>query len=213
MGKHGMQKNRIIKVFALLMLFASWISLGVSAEDEKSSQTFGLGPGFDKSNFRKAPTNITSDTLTVQSDKHIFIYTGNVVVTQADMKLTCDNLEGHYSDQNQIEVLIATKNVVLTKGDTIKATSQRGVYTAKDAIVTMTENPALEQNGSTLASDLIKIYLNENRSEAQGKVKVNLLPKSEEKEVPTPTGTPPTPTPLPSTPTPIPGVIIVGQGK
>lgn len=125
--------------------------------------------------FKKAPTNITSNSLSLKSDKRVFVYTGNVTVTQADMTLTCDALEGTYDENNQIERLTALKNVLIVKGDKIRAKGNRAVYTAKDSTMVLTDNPSVEQNGSTLTADLIRIYMQENRSVAEGQVKVTLM--------------------------------------
>lgn len=202
-------RRRVLRSSLAFALIAM-LSTTVSAEDASQSKALGLGPDFEKGNFRKLPTNITSNSLSVESEKHIFTYAGNVVVKQGDMTLTTDLLEGHYDENNQIQQLIATKNVVIVKGDKIRATAQKGVYTAKDALVTLTENPALEQNGSTLAADIIKIFLDEDRSEAEGQVRVTLAPKKD--GTPAPEGSI-VPTVAPATPTPIPGVAILGQGR
>lgn len=205
-----MGKN-LLRSSGLLFCLSVAITCNALAEDPKASQSLGLGPEFEKGNFRKLPTNITSNSLSVESEKHIFKYVGNVHVTQGDMNLTAELLEGHYDDNNQIQQLVATKNVVIIKGEKIKATSQKGVYTAKDSLLTLTENPALEQNGSTLAADVIKIFLDEDRSEAEGQVRVTLAPKKDEAAAAS--GTPAVPTPVPPTPTPIPGVSVIGKGK
>lgn len=144
-----------------------------------------------KIDLNKEPTYINSNSLTLLSEKRIFVYTGNVIVTQADMTLTSDTLEGRYNEQNQIEQLTAKSHVVIIKGAKIRATSEKAVYLASDRTVTLTENPALDQQGSTLTADVIKIYLDENRSVAEGQVKVKLV-KAQGTPVatPTPTGTP-----------------------
>lgn len=196
-----MRYTRYLSLIFSLLLFTGGVS---AAEPDKKESSLGLGTGFAKTDFRKEPTFIKSDSLTVQSEKRIFTYTGHVEVKQADMILTCDELEGRYTEANQIDELIAKRNILIVKGDKIKATGQKGVYTAKTGVLVLTENPNLEQNGSTLSADTIRVFLQEDRSVAEGDVRVTLVNNKT------------TPVPLESpvageTPTPQPGVSFLGD--
>lgn len=175
-----------IKVLFICLLCASSVHaepkvLGGGSKDSKSSTSFpGMGEDFVGKNFQKEPTYITSQSLTVESDVRHFVYSGNVKVVQADMTLTCDQLHGHYSEDSKIERLTALKNVEIIKGEKIKAHGQKAVYEEKTGIVTLTENPSLEQGQSRLEADVIKIFLNENRSVAEGTVRVKLANEGKE---------------------------------
>ena len=103
------------------------------------------------------------------------MYSGNVEVKQGDMTLTSDLLEGKYDASNKIEELIAKQNVVIIKGEDIRAHGQRATYNAAEETLLLTENPELQQNGSVLTADLITIFLKENRSTAEGSVRVKLI--------------------------------------
>jgi lipopolysaccharide export system protein LptA len=76
-------------------------------------QAEAAGGIFKKSN---APTVITSDTLDLDTKTRDFVYMGNVVVIQEDMKLVCDKLIGSYDANNQIQTLSSRLNVIITKG-------------------------------------------------------------------------------------------------
>ena len=69
---------------------------------------------------------------------------------------------------------MAKGDVVISKQE-IKATSQQAIYDATTAIVTLTDNPQLQQQGTVLIADRIKIFLNENRSQAEGSVRVTVV--------------------------------------
>lgn len=155
----------------------------------------GLDAQLSKTDFKKEPTFIASKSLTVQSDKRVFIYTGGVEVKQGDMVLTCDELEGHYTEDNQIKELVAKKNVLIVKGTAIRATGQRGTYTAATGTLVLTDNPTLEQSGSTLSADVIRVFLQEDRSVAEGDVRVKLV-NGKETPVAAPSVAPETPTPI-----------------
>jgi hypothetical protein len=90
------------------------------------------------------------------------------------MTLLCKTLEGTYNEQNQIEKMVAKGEVVITKQE-IKATCQRALYNAIEGTVTLTENPQLQQKDSVLTADKIKVFLQDNRSEAEGNVRVTLI--------------------------------------
>ncbi len=130
----------------------------------------------------KEPTYIKSDSLSLRAKDRVFVYTGNVEVVQGDMTLTADTIEGTYNDQNKIDTLTAKSNVTIIKGDGIKAHSETARYDAKNATMILTDNPELSQNGSLLTADVITIFLNENRSTAEGQVRVKLLKPADGKK-------------------------------
>jgi len=125
------------------------------------------------------PTYISSNALQVDSAGRAFVYTGNVTVKRGDMTLTSDILEGTYTEQNEIDQLVARRNVKIIKGTNVEATSNRAVYDAKTEIVTLTESPEIHQEKSSLTADVVKVYLQESRSEAEGQVRVKLNKISE----------------------------------
>lgn len=121
------------------------------------------------------PTFIDSDSLTLNSNDRAFTYLGNVKVTKGDMILTADRVEGSYTENNKINSLVAKKNVVIIKGPTIRATSDKAIYDAAKEIITLVENPEITQEGNTLSADVVKIFLAENRSVAEGQVRMKML--------------------------------------
>jgi lipopolysaccharide export system protein LptA len=133
-----------------------------------------LGDTVDNKDFGKLPTNISSDTLTLNAKTRVFVYKGNVVVTQGDMTLNSRLIEGNYDQNNQIQKIVARGDVVITKQQ-IKATSQQATYDALASIVTLTDNPQLQQGESVLIADRIKVFLKENRSQAEGNVRVTFV--------------------------------------
>lgn len=172
-------------IFATIFFLASITSNQVFAEKavDGSPGSSQAGVGLSKELFggksSDEPININSNSLTLKSDQRIFLYTGNVKVVQADMTLTSDELQGKYDENNQIQELVARKNVLIVKGDKIRASSQKAVYTASNEVVTLTENPRLEQEGSTLMADVIKVLLRDNKSVAEGNVQVTVVKKTD----------------------------------
>jgi lipopolysaccharide export system protein LptA len=125
------------------------------------------------------PTFIDSDTLTINNETRVFTYSGNVMVRQGDMTLTAKKIEGTYSEKNELLKINAYEDIVIQKGagteKAVKAEAQHATYDAPSGVAILTENPTIEQNGSLLTADTITVYMNENRSEASGQVRVKLL--------------------------------------
>jgi lipopolysaccharide export system protein LptA len=151
-------------------------STSAASSEAKSKTELALDTNMQK-DFGKLPTYIKADSLTLKSQERYFTYTGNVEVRHGDMTMTSDTLEGTYSEKNEIQQLTAKSNVVITKGDNIRASGQKALYEAGPAMVTLTEGPELQQNQSILTADAIKIFLKENRSVAEGTVRLKLVKK------------------------------------
>lgn len=170
---------RHYSILTSLTLTLAFAISGVAQPKSAVPQT-GSGPldqkAFDES-FGKLPTNVSADSLSFNPKNRVFAYQGNVVVTQGDMKLTSKTLEGNYNETNQLQKLIARGDVMITKQD-IKASGQTATYDAPAGIVILTDNPQLAQNESILTADRIKIFINENRSQAEGDVRVTFVQSS-----------------------------------
>ena len=136
-----------------------------------------LGLQMDK-NFQNLPTFVTSGSLALDTQKRVFTYSGNVVVKHGDLTLTCNALEGNYDQSNQIQTMVAHGDVTIVKGENMKATGQRAIYNKVADTIVLSENPLLEQNGSTLSATEIKLFLEDNRSVAEGDVRVKLESKA-----------------------------------
>jgi len=125
--------------------------------------------------FQNQTTYIKSDNLVLKANQRIFTYEGAVEVTQEDMILTCETLVGNYDENNQIISLQANTNVVIVQGEGVRASSNKAVYDRETETLELTENPELEQNGSILTADKITLFLKEDRSTAEGAVRVRLI--------------------------------------
>ncbi len=140
-------------------------------EDKRSDS---LKDVFSSSSETKSPLNIKSDTLDLNSKERLFVYKGNVELTRDDMKVTSKRLEGRYDSENRMETVLCIGDVVITKGPSIKATSNRALYKVASSIVELTEGPELYRDGNVLVADKVTIFLNEERSEAEGNVRVKV---------------------------------------
>lgn len=126
------------------------------------------------------PTTITSDTLTLRTQEKKFLYKGNVVMAQGEMTVTCNTLEGRYTENNEIEDLTALGNVVITKGEGLEARGERADFDNKKQIVTMTQNPSVLKGKSQLNADLIKVFLETEETIAEGRVQMKIIQEPKE---------------------------------
>lgn len=144
------------------------------AAAQASNQSAGPLLSIDQ-NMKNLPTYIKSDNLTVNNKERTFAYSGNVEVTQGDLNLTAELLDGTYDEKNQIKDLTARRNVIIVKGDGIRASGEKAIYDRASDTLVLTESPELKQGESILTADRIRIFLKENRSVAEGQVRVKVV--------------------------------------
>ena len=166
----------IIRAITLLVFCTALPVLSTAQETDKGSdkETKKKQTLLDV-DFQDAPTYIKSNSLTLKTESRTFLYEGGVEMKQGDFILHCNTLEGKYDEDNVVQTLEALQNVVITKGTNIRATSEKAIYSKKSETVTLTENPELQQAQSVLTADLIRIFLEEDRSTAEGQVRVKLV--------------------------------------
>lgn len=131
--------------------------------------------GLLTADFNNAPTYIKAETLRLKSNERVFEYSGNVEVIHGDLTMTSNTLEGNYDDKNEIQQLVARGDVIIIKGEGIRANGERAIYEKSSETITLTDNPELQQKESVLTADKIRIFLNEDRSLAEGHVRVKMV--------------------------------------
>jgi len=126
----------------------------------------------------KEPLLIRSDSFQLDSKSRVFYYRDNVEVVKGDMTITSDVMIGKYDEKNQLKEMICENNVVITRGDRLRTTSNRAVYDVVKDVIVLTEGPELNDRGNVLTADRVTLYVKEDRSEADGHVRVKVI-KSE----------------------------------
>ena len=148
-------------------------------DGEGSSVFSGLTKDSEKGDL---PVYIRSETVSLDAKKRVFTYQGNVEVTRGEIIITSDTINGTYDGNNKLEQIVFERNVVLTKGEALRATANRAVYRVKQDTVEMTQAPEVIEGGNALTADKITVYLKEDRSEAEGNVRVKFI-KSEDSQL------------------------------
>ena len=115
---------------------------------------------------------ITGDSFVVDDAKHQAVFTGNVVVTQAQMKLTADKVVAYYGSGGarnitSVEALAHVKIVNPTE----TAVGERAVYDPKARLLRLTGNVVVNNaTGQVQGAELV-IDLNKNTSVFTGNKK------------------------------------------
>ena len=163
----------IVNVLLTLLTF----SPNVYCQDKSGSSLKGA---FSNQNS-KDPVFIQSDNLSLNSKDRIFIYSGNVKVKRADVEITTDKMVGKYAENQELETIVCQGNVVVTRPPETRATSNRAFYNLKSGKIELTENPELARGSNVLVADKIIMYVDEDKSEAEGNVRVKVIKTEGEK--------------------------------
>lgn len=143
--------------------------------DASSGPKGALGKDAFSSIDQKAPLLIKSKSLQLDSKERTFTYKDDVEVQKGDLVITADVVVGTYNEKNEIQKIVCQNNVVITRGESLRASSNRAVYFVDRDVIEMTEGPDLIHQGSALSADKITFYVAEDRSEAEGNVRVKVI--------------------------------------
>ncbi len=128
----------------------------------------------------RAPIAVSADQMEFDYRAHVLRYSGNVVVTQADMKLESDALTVALDSgvQNRVKQVVAEGRVHLSQG-TRSATAGRAEFDQMRNTVVLSDNAVLHDGPNEVSGDRVVVYLNQERSVVQGgngRVKALLYP-------------------------------------
>lgn len=162
-------KNLLI--FLLIIVF----SANATAAESKNS----IKGAFGDNSKQKGPLLINSDNLSLDAAKRIFTYSGKVKLKRGDMEISSDKLIGEYGENNEIHTVTCDDNVIVTNGPGMRAKSEHAVYHVKQSVIELTEAPELFKDGSLLSADKIRIFVDQDKSEAEGNVRVKVIQDGE----------------------------------
>lgn len=163
--------KQLLLVFCLL---GAMHSSAVSAAETKQQAQNARSRLLDGNKNEKDPLLIRSETLSADSIKRVFVYKKAVEMTRGDLVVTADVVTGRYNEKNEIETIVCNGNVVITRGEELRASSELANYDVPKGVIELTQNPEVSQNGNILAADKVMVYVNDERSEALGNVHVKV---------------------------------------
>ncbi|MDL2306672.1 hypothetical protein LJC48_01400 [Desulfovibrio sp. OttesenSCG-928-C06] len=136
-------------------------------------------------------TRVTSDSMIYDSDAGKVTFSKSVNVTHPDFTLNSNKLDlflakaesgsksGGVSgmDAGKVERVVALENVRIKLPQGRSATCSKATYMVRTETLKMEGNPILREDGNQLGADIIYFYFKENRSQAEGNVKVDFISK------------------------------------
>lgn len=122
------------------------------------------------------PVQVTADQLAVNNADGTAVFSGNVIVTQGEMKLAAAEVKVIYgTEQNDIESLTASGGVTVTNlGDAAEA--QEAVYTIDSGLIVLAGDVLLTQGGSAMAGSKLTINLKDGTGVMEGRVTTTFQP-------------------------------------
>lgn len=142
----------------------------------------------DVSAAAETPIHIESNTMTSIEKSNSVVFTGDVDAKQGDVRIRSDEMtvfynalesptkpkdkkksaqQGEKKTSQQVEKLICTGNVEVTRGDWL-GTGKKMTYLSKERQVILTENAKAWQGQNVVSGEKIIYYLDEGRSEVVG---------------------------------------------
>lgn len=141
------------------------------------------------------PISVNADSLEVDNKANIAHFVGNVDAVQGDVKIKCDQLDVHYSNQGKkdkeeagmmaggggrVTKVVALGHVKITQKDRV-AMGRKGTYWAGGRKLLMEGKATVWQGKNQVAGDKITVYLDKDRAVVHGKpgkrVSVTIVPK------------------------------------
>lgn len=122
------------------------------------------------------PVEVSADQLAVNNADGSAVFTGNVHVTQGEMKLSAAEIQVKYAaDSKSIDQLIASGGVVVTNlGDA--AESREAIYTIASGVIVLTGDVLLTQGPSAMAGQKLTINLKDGTGIMEGRVTTTFVP-------------------------------------
>ena len=144
------------------------------------------------------PVDVTADSMEYSADKSTVVFHGNVEATRGDFKMWSENLTlvlkgkgekgaapktSMADSSGDLDRVIAEKNVRFKNG-TQHGSSDKATYFAQKNILVLEGDPILHDGDNSIRGNVIRYFLNENRSVIEGnsKKRVHAIFSNEKKE-------------------------------
>lgn len=132
----------------------------------------------------KKPIKILSDYMKYTGDDNVSRFTGNVIVTDGDMRVTSDNMDVSFDKQNNVKEIYAQGNVKIEKEGLLALSDKARLYAAEEKAVLM-NNVRVWQGDNYLEGEKVTLYNQNNRifvdRGSNKRVKIIIAPKEDKK--------------------------------
>lgn len=152
-------------------LAAGMLTVAGMATSQQARIAFG-----DLTQDTTLPVEVTAETFAVNNADGTAVFSGNVVVTQGEMKLSAAEVRVAYNqDQTAIDQLIASGGVTIVNlADTAEA--REAIYTIDTGLIVLTGDVLLTQGPSTMAGQKLTVNLKDGSGVMEGKVTTTFVP-------------------------------------
>jgi len=116
------------------------------------------------------PVNYAADRIELQDRQNRVVLSGDVVITQGDMRLTAGRTTVAYTDTGSLKIqrIDATGGVTVSRGNE-RASGAAGVYDFNRRIIVLSGGVALRRGSDTLNGGRLTIDLNSGVSSVDGR--------------------------------------------
>ncbi len=98
----------LIPLFSVAVLLM-WTPLAAQTADDTSAET--TAP--------EGATVITSDELHSDQANHVSVFTGNVIATGTNFRMTCLEMTVYFTNDNKVQRIVSTGDVVITQPERV----------------------------------------------------------------------------------------------
>lgn len=129
----------------------------------------------------KDDVKVTSEKMTYSADGQTVVFIKNVVVKHPQADIWANKVTVYLQDDKtapksdvegmnpgKIEKIVAQGNVRIKMEKDRRGTCDTATYTLNDELLVMTGSPKLSEGKNTIAGNIIKFWVKENRSEVLG---------------------------------------------
>jgi lipopolysaccharide export system protein LptA len=154
-----------------LVLATGFLVLAGMAQAQGAKIAFG-----DLSQDTTLPVEVAAESFSVNTADGTAIFSGNVVVTQGEMKLSAAEVRVQYNaDQTAIDQLIASGGVTIVNlADAAEA--REAVYTIASGVIVLTGDVLMTQGPSAMAGQQLTINLKDGTGLMEGRVTTTFVP-------------------------------------
>lgn len=132
----------------------------------------------------KNPIKIESDYMKYTGDNRVSKFTGNVMVTNGQMRMRADSMDVSFDDKNQVKEIYSQGNVKIEKEGMLSLSDNAKFYNGENKAV-LTGNVRVWQGDNYLEGEKVTLYNDSNKvivdRGTNKRVKIIIVPKEDSK--------------------------------
>ena len=145
-----------IGIGLLLFCFAAGAACAADAPAPKPAPTVSLMGKHDAN----APVNIAADKFVADENAKTGTYSGNVIVTQGDMRMRANTVRMNVvGNDNKLDKIFAQGNVVVDSPNSGTVTGDNGVYNVEQRTVLLTGHVVLTKQNNSMRGAQMTVNL------------------------------------------------------